>query len=409
MPYDVQAIREQFPIFRRPVNGHPLCYLDTASSAQKPQAVIDAMTTVMRDHYANVHRGLYSHSQTTTTALETARQKVAEFIGARANEIILTRNATEAVNLVAATWGPANLGQGDTIVLSDLEHHANIVPWQILAERVGATIAWAAIDRQTGIVTPAALAAAITPRTKIVALSAHSNALGTVQPVAALVEVAHRHGALVLVDACQAVVHGRLDVTAWDCDFLVFSGHKLYGPTGIGVLYGRYDLLAAMPPYQGGGDMIDRVSKNGSTYRAPPARFEAGTPPIIEAIGLGAAVAWIQQVWHDTATPQHEQALMARLKQGLETIKGLTIAVPEGQHHGIIGVTLDPRLGHPSDLAVLLDRQGVAVRAGHHCCMPLMEVLGVPATLRLSLGLYTTAADIDQALGALDKAVTMLG
>ena len=395
---DVARVREDFPILSRKVYGKKLVYLDSAASAQKPRAVLDAMWHFYEEDYANIHRGVHFLSQRATDAFEGARAKVARFMNAaKADEIVFTRNATESINLVAQSWGRKNLGAGDEIVLTELEHHANIVPWQLLRNEKGFEIKVAPVD-ETGQVKMDALAALIGPRTRLVAVSHMSNALGTILPVREIARLAHAAGALVLIDGCQGIVHRRIDVRALDADFYVFSGHKLYGPTGIGVLYGKYALLEAMPPYQGGGDMIERVTFAKTTFKLPPSRFEAGTPAIAEAIGLGAAVDYLADLGPDFIAA-HEQDLLAYATERLSGVAGVKIYGTAPEKGAILSFTLEG--AHAHDVATILDQQGVAVRAGHHCAHPLMDRLGVAATARASFALYSTREEADALADAL--------
>ena len=389
---DVGKVRQDFPILARSVHGKKLVYLDSAASAQKPRAVIEAMSRFYEEDYANIHRGVHFLSQRATDAFEEARAKVARFINAeRADEIVFTRNATEGINLVVQTWGRKFLGPGDEVVLTELEHHANIVPWQLLRDEKGIEIKVAPID-ETGQIRLDAMAALIGPRTRMVAVTHMSNALGTVLPVREIVRMARAAGAAVLLDGCQAIVHKSVDVRALDADFYVFSGHKLYGPTGIGVLYGKYGVLDSMPPYQGGGDMIDRVTFAKTTFKEPPGRFEAGTPAIAEAVGLAAAIDYVLDLGPDFIHA-HEEDLLAYATERLSGIGGLKIHGTAADKGAILSFTLDG--AHAHDVATILDQQGVAVRAGHHCAHPLMDRLGVPATSRASLALYTTREEVD--------------
>ena len=403
---DTSDWRADFPIMQKTMNGKPLAYLDSASSAQKPQAVIDTMTGVMETHYANVHRGLYEFSQTTTAAFEKAREKVAGFIGAQGREIVFTRNATEAINLVAASWGAAFLKSGDEIILTELEHHANIVPWQLLRGKTGVMLKTIPVKRD-GTLDLDSYKALLSPRTKLVAFTHVSNVLGTINPVKQIVEMAKANNArtLTLVDGSQGVVHSAVDVRELGCDFYVFTGHKLYGPTGIGVLWGQYDVLEKMPPYQGGGDMIERVAFEETTFKEPPARFEAGTPAIVEAICLGVAIDYIEAIGRAAIAAQ-ERELLAYAMTKLEAVDGLTFYGRAADKAGIISFTAD--WGHASDIGMILNQCGVAVRVGHHCCMPLMARLGVEATVRASLGLYSNEADVDALVKGLLKAKELL-
>jgi cysteine desulfurase/selenocysteine lyase len=403
MSFDVNAARAQFPILKREVNGHPLIYLDNAASAQKPQAVIEAMTWAMENAYANVHRGLHTLANETTDAYEAAREAVRGLINAaNSSEIIFTKGGTEAINLVASSFG-ADWGPDDDIVLTTLEHHANIVPWHFLREHRGVTLRFAPIF-DDGTVDLESLYGLIGPRTRMVAVSHMSNVLGTVNPVAEIIAAAHRAGALTLVDGCQAIVHSQVDVQALDADFYVFSGHKLYGPTGVGVLYGKAGLLEAARPYQGGGEMIDTVSLESITYAAPPHRFEAGTPPILEAIGLGAAIRWLEGL-DRSAIAAHEHALYERVKAGINGANWLT-ELGNAPGKGAI-YAFNMAGAHAHDVAQVLDRYGVAVRAGTHCAEPLMRRFGVTGSVRASFALYNTLEEADSFVEALHKTRTL--
>jgi cysteine desulfurase/selenocysteine lyase len=396
-----------FPALALPLHGRRVAFLDSAASAQKPQAVIDAMAQALAGPYANIHRGLYGWSEDLTARFEVARARVARFIGAaNADEVVFTRGATEAINLVAQSWGRANLYEGDEVVLTIMEHHANIVPWQLLQAERDIVIKVVPMDDR-GVLDLGAFEGCLTHRTKLVAVTHISNALGTVNPVAEIAAIAKDFypDMRILVDGAQGVVHGVADVVTLGADWYVFSGHKLYGPTGIGVLWGRVEVLDAMPPWQGGGDMIEDVSFDGTTFKAPPARFEAGTPAIAEAIGLAAAMDYLDALGTD-AIAQHERDLLLYAAQRLGQIEDLTLHGTAPGKAGIVSFTLDGL--HHADVATLLAQCGVAVRAGHHCCMPLMRRLGVPGTIRASLGLYSTREDIDQLVQGLYKAKEML-
>lgn len=404
----VEALRADFPVLSKTMNGKPLVYLDTAASAQKPHAVIDAMASVMENHYSNIHRGLYSFSQVNTEACESVRGKIARFINAPSEkEIVFTRNTTEGINLVAQSYARTHLSTGDEIILSAMEHHANIVPWQLLAQQIGVNIKFIAL-KSDGTIDVDHFLTLLTSKTRIVSIVHTSNALGTINPVKEIIQKTHHYDKKikVLVDGSQAVVHGSVDIQALGCDFFTFTGHKLYGPTGIGVLWGRYDLLESMSPYQGGGDMINTVAETGSTYKSPPARFEAGTPAIVEIIGLGAAIDYVQAIGMDTIAA-HERALLDYAMEQMRALPGLTFYGTAPEKAGIISFTAD--WAHPSDIAMILDQCGVAIRTGHHCCMPLMKRLGVERTARASFGLYTNKNDIDIFLHSLQKAKDMLG
>jgi len=399
--FDPLPIRAQFPILSRQVNGRPLVYLDNAASAQKPRAVIDALTRAMEGSYANVHRGLHTLANETTELYENARKKIGAFIGAPETEIVFTRGATEALNLVAAGLG-RDLSEGDEVVLTEMEHHANIVPWHFLREQKGVVLRFAPL-LPDGALDMEALEGLISPRTRVVSVVHMSNVLGTVNPVRRIAALARAAGAVMIVDACQSVVHARLDVRDLDADFVAFSGHKLYGPTGIGVLWGRADRLAALPPWQGGGEMIDRVDFDRITYAEPPLRFEAGTPPIVEAVGLGAAVDWLSSLDRD-GIHAHEAALYERAREGVASINGLRILGEAEGKGAVLSFTLEG--AHAHDIAQLLDRYGVAVRAGTHCAEPLMRRLGVSSSVRASFALYNTAQEVDAFLEALDRTRT---
>ncbi len=380
-------------------------YLDTAATAQKPQAVIDAIARAYGPDYATVHRGVYERSATMTLRYEEAREKVARFIGAAsATEIVFLRGATEAINLVAQSWGNANIGAGDRILLSQLEHHSNIVPWQMLAERSSAIIDWTPLTADHRI-DEDALEALLTPRTKLVAITHVSNVLGGVADVARIARAAHGVGAKLLVDGCQAAPRIALDVQALGADFYVFSGHKLYGPTGIGVLWARGDILAAMAPVQGGGAMIETVTFEGSTYAAPPQRFEAGTPHIVGAIGLAAAIDYVEGIGV-TAIDAHERLLVKAARAALGRINSVRLFGPE-ESAGILSFAIDGV--HPHDIGTILDESGVAIRAGHHCAQPLMGVLGVPATARASFGVYNDLSDVARLAAGIERVTRIFG
>ena len=405
-PLDVTAIRRDFPILARTVRGGPLSYLDNAASSQRPRAVIDAMSRYYEQSHANVHRGVHWLSQEATDLFEGAREKVRRFINARSTrEIIFVRGTTEAINLVAQSYGRTQFGPGDEILVSWLEHHANIVPWQMLCQQTGATLKVAPIT-QSGEVDFDAFAALLSARTKLVALAHVSNALGTVIPVHRFIAAAKARGVPVLLDGAQAVPHMKVDVQALDCDFYAFSSHKMCGPTGIGVLYGRESLLTAMPPWQGGGDMILAVSFEKTVYNSLPYKFEAGTPAIAEAIGLGAAIDYLEALGMDRiAAAEHE--LLVYANQRLATIPGLRFIGTAPEKAAVVSFTLDKV--HPHDLGTILDSEGVAIRTGHHCAMPVMDFYGLPATARASFAFYNTRAEIDRLVGALHTAREMLG
>ncbi len=393
-------LRGQFPALAQEVNGHPLVYLDNAATTQKPQAVLDAINHYYRADNANVHRAAHALSGRATRAFEDARETVARFINApRSHEVIWTRGTTEAINLVAQSWGMSELKAGDEIVLSTLEHHANIVPWQLVAQRTGAVIRVIPLDER-GDLDMAAYLALLGPRTRLVSVAHVSNALGTVNPVKEMVAAAKAVGALSLIDGAQAVAHLEVDVQAIGCDFYAFSGHKLYGPTGIGVLWGHTALQERMPPWQAGGEMIDRVSFSGTTFNTLPFKFEAGTPHIAGAIGLAAAIGFVMEQDKDSLA-SHEAALTDYLVAGLQQVPGLRLVGEPGQRAGAVSFLLDDI--HPQDAATLLDMQGIALRVGHHCAMPLMESLGIGGTMRASLACYNNRDDVDALLAALHK------
>ncbi len=399
--YDVDMIRADFPILYREVHGRPLVYLDNAASAQKPKPVIEAMDHAMRFEYANVHRGIHHLSNATTQKYEDARETARRFINARAaEEIVFAKNATEAINLVAQSWGNANVSEGDEIVLSILEHHSNIVPWHFLRERRGAVIKWAPIS-DTGEFLLDEFEKLLTPRTKMVALAHMSNVTGTLVPVEQVCRIARERGIPVLLDGSQSAVHLPVDVQAIDCDFYCFTGHKVYGPSGIGVLYGRRKLLDAMPPFLGGGSMIESVTVDGITYLPSPNRFEAGTPPIVEAIGLAAALNYMMQIGR-IEIAGHEHMLKEYAHQRLGEFNWLQLHGTTKDKGAIVAFNVDGL--HPHDVSTIIDRSGIAIRAGHHCAQPLMERFGVPAMCRASFGLYNTRAEVDALADGLLKA-----
>ena len=394
--FDPRAVRREFPIF----TTHPeLVFLDSGASAQKPRAVIDGIADFYRTDYANVHRGVYSLSARSTDRFEEAREKARAFLNAAdEREIVFLRGATEAINLVAQSWGPACLKRGDEIVISDVEHHSNIVPWQMLCERLDARLVVAPTDA-TGQFDLAAFEALLSPRTRLVAVTHISNVTGTLLPIARIVALAHAKGARVLVDGCQALPRMPVDVQALGCDFYVFSGHKAYGPTGTGILYGRYDALQSMPPWQTGGGMITSVEYAKTEFQDPPHRFEAGTPDIAGAVGLGLALDFVESIGRETIA-EHEQALTGYAVDQLSRIPDVQIA-PGGQHQlSIVSFNIDGV--HPHDVGTVLDQHGVAVRVGHHCAQPLMEKLGIAGTVRASLGVYNDEEDIDRLAKAVE-------
>lgn len=394
-----EAVRDQFPILSRQINGKPLVYLDNAASAQKPRAVIDALSHAMSHSYANVHRGLHTLANETTEAYEKARETVASFLNCETTEVVFTKGGTEAINLVAASFG-LSLKAGDEIVLTQMEHHSNIVPWHLLRERKGVVLRFAPV-LEDGALDLDGLKALITDRTKLVAVTQMSNVLGTINPVRQIADIAHAAGGAVLVDGCQGAVHMAIDVKALDADFYVCTGHKLYGPTGIGVLYGKAERLAALPPYQAGGEMIGTVAEDRITYADPPMRFEAGTPPILEAIALGAALEWLMQFDRE-AVAAHEKALYDRAVERLDGANWLRILGTTPNKGAILSFTVEG--AHAHDIAQILDQQGVAVRAGTHCAEPLMARFGVTSSARASFALYNTEAEADAFVDALVKA-----
>jgi len=399
--YDVDRVRADFPILAMRVYGKPLVYLDNAASAQKPQAVLDRIQQAYSSQYANVHRGLYYLANEATEAYENAREKVAAFVNAgRKEEIIFTRNATEAINLVAYTFGRERINAGDEIILSIMEHHSNIVPWHFLRERQGAVIKWAPVDDE-GNFLPDEFEKLIGPRTKMVAVTHMSNMLGTLVPVKEVTRIAHAHGVPVLVDGAQGAVHADIDVQDIDCDFYAFTGHKLYGPTGIGVLYGKYRHLDAMPPFNGGGEMIGEVSEERVTYGDPPYKFEAGTPSIVQAIGLGAAIDYVASVGKPRIRA-HEAGLVRYTHDRLREINSLRI-FGAAKDKGPI-VSFEIKGAHPHDIATIIDRAGIAVRAGTHCVMPLLARFGVTASCRASFAMYNTREEVDCLAQSLLKA-----
>ncbi|MDB5500616.1 MAG: cysteine desulfurase [Tardiphaga sp.] len=399
--YDVALVREDFPALAMQVYGKPLVYLDNAASAQKPNAVLDRMMEAYKTEYANVHRGLHYLANAATEAYEGARTKVQHFLNAkRPEEIIFTKNATDALNLVAASWGGVNIKAGDEIVLSIMEHHSNIVPWHFLRERHGAVIKWAPVDDEGNFLIEE-FEKLLTDKTKIVAITHMSNALGTVVPVKEVVKIAHARGIPVLIDGSQAAVHMTVDVQDLDADFYIFTGHKLYGPTAIGVLYAKYQHLVAMRPYAGGGEMIREVAQEWVTYGDPPHKFEAGTPAIVEAIGLGAAIDYVNSIGKERIAA-HEHDLLTYAQDRLREINSLRIIGTAKNKGPVISFAMEG--AHPHDIATVIDRQGVAVRAGTHCVMPLLERFNVTATCRASFGMYNTREEVDHLAQALIKA-----
>lgn len=403
---DVKAIREDFPIFRETVYGKPLTFLDTAASAQKPSVVIEAEKELFEHYYANIHRGVYKFSQDSTEAYERTRETVRAFINAaRKRECIFVRGATEGINLVAQTWGRSNIVEGDEIILSELEHHSNIVPWQMLAQEKGAIIKVIPL-RDDGSIDMAAFDTLLSDRTKLVAVAHVSNAIGTELPVADIIRKAHAAGAKVLLDGCQATPHMAVDVQALDVDFYAFSAHKMYGPTGIGVLYGKEALLDAMPPWQGGGDMISTVSFAGTTYNDLPHKFEAGTPNIGGGVAFHYAIEYMTSIGMDRIAA-HEKALLDYATDALAASNSVNIIGTSPQKGAIISFVMPT--AHPHDIGTILDRQGIAVRAGHHCAQPVMERFDVPGTVRASFGIYNDFEDVDRLVDGLKKVVDLFG
>jgi cysteine desulfurase/selenocysteine lyase len=398
---DVARVRRDFPILERSVNGHPLVYLDSAASAQRPLPVLRAVEHYETHTHANVHRGVHALSQAATEAYEGARERVRRFINAQStHEIIFVRGTTEGINLVAQSYARPRLGPGDEILITGLEHHANIVPWQMVRDQTGCTLKVAPINRR-GEVELESFLSLLSPHTRIVAIAHVSNALGTILPVKRMIDAAHAQGAVVLVDGAQAIPHSSVDVRALGCDFYAFSGHKLYGPTGIGVLYGREDLLAAMPPWQGGGDMIRTVSFEKTTYNELPWKFEAGTPHISGAVGLAAAMDYVESLGLE-AIAAHEQRLLEHATRELQRIPGIEIIGTAPHKAAVLSFTLQGV--HPHDLGTILDAEGIAVRTGHHCAMPVMTFFDIPATARASFGCYNTEAEVASLVAALRKA-----
>ena len=408
LPLDGATLRRDFPILAREVRGSRLVYLDSAASSQRPAAVLEAMGDYYRRSHANVHRGVHLLAEEATTRYERARAAVATFIGARdRGEIVFTRGTTESINLVAASWGGANLGPEDAILLTTMEHHANLVPWQLLAQRTGVELRHIPLDGD-GALDLGGLDHLIDERVKMVAFVHVSNTLGLANPVAEIVSAARAVGAAILLDAAQSVPHAPIDVSELDVDFLTFSGHKMLGPTGIGVLWGRKDLLEAMPPWQGGGEMIRRVGLQSSTYNDVPFKFEAGTPPIAEAVGLAAAIRYLEKQGM-ARIAEHDRALTRSAAERLSDVPGIHLlgGGPEVEREGVLSFTLDGV--HPHDLATILDGQGVAVRAGHHCTMPLHEALGIPASTRTSFALYNAEDDVEALVAGLEAARRIFG
>lgn len=406
MSFDVEKIRADFPALSLSVHGKPLVFLDSAASAQKPLCVIDEMKRLYLNEYANVHRGVYELSEKATVNFENARKKVQHFINAASDkEIVFTRGATDSINLAAYAWGAANLRAGDEIILSQAEHHSNIVPWQILQSRVGFKINVAPVD-DNGDFDFGAYLKLLNEKTKLVSVAHVSNVLGTVFPVKEITAAAHKAGAVVLIDGCQGATHLPVDVRDIGCDFYAFSGHKLYGPTGIGVLYGRLPVLETMPPFEGGGDMIKTVSFSGSTWAEPPARFEAGTPAIMQAVGLGLAVDYVERIGMD-AIDAHERALGKMIQDQIAAIDGMRVIGTSKNKAAVVSFVTD--FAHPQDIAMVLDQEAVAVRTGHHCAQPLHERFGISVSVRASLGVYNTVDDVEKFVAAVAKAKRFFG
>ncbi len=400
MMRDIATIRDEFPILQRTVNGKPLVYLDSAASSQKPQCVLDAIQNGYGQSYSNVHRGLHTLSEEATDAYEALRGKVATLINAPSqDEVIITSGATMSLNLIAQSWGRAHLQAGDEVLITVAEHHANIVPWQLLAMEKQIKLVAAPMEAD-GSFDLQTFKNYISPRTKLISVPHVSNVLGTVYPVAEITALAHEAGAICIVDGCQGVVHMPVDVQAIDCDFYVFSGHKLYGPSGVGVCWGKMAILQDMPPFMGGGDMIDDVEIGMSTFAAPPVRFEAGTPPIVEAIGLAAAIDFVLDIGMDVIRA-HEADIIKYAHQRLAAVEGLNFIGTAAGKSGVVSFTLDA--AHPHDISTLIDQDGVAIRAGHHCAQPLMKFYGLNSTARASVGIYSQRSDFDALAEALEK------
>lgn len=397
--WDAEKIRADFPVLHQRIHGKPLVYLDSSATSQKPKSVIDAITHYYQQDNANIHRGVYELSARATRAFEKTREHVKTFINAESlEEIIFTSGTTAGINLVAQSYGRSQLKSGDEVIISTMEHHSNIVPWQMLSEQSGTVLRVIPVT-DSGELDLGAYQKLFTPRTKIVAITHASNALGTINPVKEIIKIAHEHGAIVLVDGAQAFPHMPVDVQSLDCDFYVFSAHKAYGPTGVGILYGKKELLEKMPPYQGGGDMIERVTLSGFTCNKLPYKFEAGTPNIADVIGFDAALDYLDALGMQTIA-QHEQTLLSYAHERLIKIAGLRIIGTAPQKVGVISFVLENI--HPHDIGTILDHEGIAVRAGHHCAMPLMERFKVPATVRASFGVYNTREEIDILVSGLE-------
>jgi len=406
LPFDVERVRRDFPGLDQTVHGKPLVYLDNGATAQVPQCVLDAMQGFHRDYRANVHRGIHQLSATATAAYDAVRGKVARYLNAASeSEIVFTRGTTESINLVASTFGRANLGPGDEVVVSQMEHHSNIVPWQILCEEKGARLRVIPMNER-GELDMEHFASLLNERTRLVSVVHTSNALGTINPVRQILDLSHARGIPVLLDGAQAVPHGPVDLQALDCDFFAFSAHKLFGPTGVGVLYGKRALLDEMPPYQGGGDMIESVSFAGTTYAEPPHKFEAGTPNIGGVIGLGAAIDYLEELdWSGAVA--HEADLLQYATEKLSEIAGLRLVGTAVNKVAVLSFVMD--CAHPHDIAAILDQEGIAVRTGHHCAEPVMDFFGISGTARASLSFYNTREDVDRLYSGLQTVVSLFG
>ena len=401
---DVYAIRQQFPALNRLVKGHPLVYFDNAATSQKPQVVIDALVDYYTNYNANVHRGIHTLAEEATAAFEASRDTARQFINAASREeIIFTRGTTEGINLVAYTWGRKNIHSGDEIIISEMEHHSNIVPWQLLCEDKGAVLK--VVPQQNGELLMEEYSKLLSPKTKLVSIVHVSNALGTVNPVEQIIEAAHQVGAVVFIDGAQSSVHLDIDVQAMDCDFFAFSSHKVYGPTGIGILYGKKQLLEAMPVFQGGGEMIKEVTFEKTTYNDLPYKYEAGTPNIGDAVVFKTALDFVTKIGKEKIR-NHENELLAYATEQLQQIPGLTIIGNAAHKVSVVSFVIDKI--HPQDIGILLDNRGIAVRTGHHCAQPLMHCFGIPGTIRASFAMYNTKEEIDQLITGLQKAIKML-
>ncbi len=402
--FDSQAIKQQFPIMNREINGKPLVFLDSAASAQKPQGVLDVMDEFVKNHYANINRGVYTLSEEATERVEQVREKVAKFIGAAAEEIVFTRNATESINLVAYSWARLNLKKGDVVVVTEMEHHANIVPWQLLRDELGIEIKWITVSEEGYLEWGKFKSENTDENIKLVCVTHVSNVVGTINQVKGIGAWAHSIGAKILVDGAQGVTNISVDVRDIDCDWYVFSGHKLYGPTGIGVLYGKKELLDAMPPFMGGGDMILEVHKEKTQFKAAPYKFEAGTPAIVEIVGLGAAIDFVLELGIENIR-KHNLELLEYAMLRLAEIDGLRVYGPESlaDRGGVVSFAMEG--AHPHDIATILNEDGIAVRSGHHCAQPLCDRYGQPALARISFGVYNTKEDIDSLIESLKKVV----